>query len=216
MDRETEDGPLGDDPLDEPPPNDQASSSSLTGLTPTMLSVALQVEGDGQVEDAEKGPPKVELELQPPRPLVAPGATFEVQLVASAKVPVSHLPVTLVFDPRVLEVIHVQRGGFLGSAGQAKFMADSSSPGRIVLGASRVGQQPGVTGNGLVASLRFRALEAGQTSLSFEKGRALDKRLKPITPIGRAQAVVRVSGTAKRRDPAERPTRPDDSSLPPG
>jgi len=216
VDRETGDGPLGDDPLDEPPPNDQASSSSLTGLTPTMLSVALQVERDGQVEDAEKGPPKVELELQPPRPLVAPGATFEVQLVASAKVPVSHLPVTLVFDPRVLEVIHVQRGGFLGSAGQAKFMADSSSPGRIVLGASRVGQQPGVTGNGLVASLRFRALEAGQTSLSFEKGRALDKRLKPITPIGRAQAVVRVSGTAKRRDTAERPTRPDDSSPPPG
>ncbi|MGB5342867.1 MAG: secretin N-terminal domain-containing protein [Thermoanaerobaculia bacterium] len=216
VDRETGDGPLGDDPLDEPPPNDQASRSSLTGLTPTMLSVALQVEGDGQVEGAEKGPPKVELELQPPRPLVAPGAAFEVQLVASAKVPVSHLPVTLVFDPRVLEVIHVQRGGFLGSEGQARFMADSSSPGRIVLGASRVGQQPGVTGNGLVASLRFRALEAGQTSLSFEKGRALDKRLKPITPIGRAQAVVRVSGTAKRRDPAERPTRPDDSSPPPG
>ena len=94
-------------------------------------------------------------------------------------------------------------------------MADSSSPGRVVLGASRVGQKPGVTGNGVVASLRFRALETGQTNLSFEKGRALDQRLKPITPVGRAPAVVRVTGTARRRVPAERPTRPDDSSPPP-
>ena len=115
---------------------------------------------------------------------------------------VSHLPVTLTFDPRFLEVVQVQRGGFLGSSGQAKFMADSSTPGRVVLGASRVGQQPGVTGSGLVASLRFRALEAGQTTLDFEKGRALDKGLEPIKPVGKSQSVIRVSGTAKRRDPA--------------
>jgi hypothetical protein len=211
VDRETEGGPLGGDPLDQPPPNDLASAYSLTDLAPTMLSVALQVDSEGE---EEKAPPKVELELQPPRPLVAPGSTFEVQLMAKAKVPVSHLPVTLTFDPRFLEVVQVQRGGFLGSSGQAKFMADSSTPGRVVLGASRVGQQPGVTGSGLVASLRFRALEAGQTTLGFEKGRALDKGLKPIQPVGKSQAVVRVSGTAKRRDPAERPTRPDDSSPP--
>jgi general secretion pathway protein D len=211
VDRETQGGPLDTPPSDEPPPNDVASGSSPTGLGPTMLSVALQVEGEG--EEAES-PPKVELQLQPPRPLVAPGSTFEVQLIANAKVPVSHLPVTLTFDPRFLEVVHVQRGGFLGSSGQAKFMADSSTPGRVVLGASRVGQQPGVAGSGLVASLRFRALEAGQTTLGFEKGRALDKRLKPIHPVGKSQAVIRVSGTAKRRDPAERPTRPDDSSPP--
>jgi general secretion pathway protein D len=209
VDRETQGGPLDTPPSDEPPPNDVASGASLTGLTPTMLSVALQVEGE-----EEMAPPKVELQLQPPRPLVAPGSTFEVQLVAKAKVPVSHLPVTLTFDPRLLEVVQVQRGGFLGSSGQAKFMADSSTPGRVVLGASRVGQQSGVTGSGLVASLRFRALEAGQTTLDFEKGRALDKGLEPIKPVGKSQSVIRVSGTAKRRDPAERPTRPDDSSPP--
>ncbi len=215
LDRETEEGPLDRQPTDEPPPNDLAMGSSLTELTPTMLSVALQVESEGKAEEAKKVPPKVELKLQPPRPLVAPGATFEVQVLAKTKVPVSHLPVTLVFDPRVLEVIHVRRGGFLGSEGKAKFMADSSSPGRVVLGASRVGQQSGVTGSGLVASLRFRALEEGQTDLSFEKGKALDNKLKPITPVAKAKAVVRVSGSAKRRDPAERPTRPDDSSPPP-
>jgi hypothetical protein len=84
----------------------------------------------------------------------------------------------------------------------------------VVLGVSRVGRQPGVTGKGVVASIRFRALEAGQTALDFEKGKALDNRLKPITPVGRSKAVVRVSATAKRRDPAERPTRPDDFPPP--
>ncbi len=212
VDRETEGGPLSGDPLDEPPPNDQASKAFSTPLAPTMLTVALQVDSE---KTAEKGPPKVELELQPVRPLVAPGATFDVKLVVNARVPVSHLPVTLTFDPRVLEVVHVQRGGFLGSSGQAQFMADTSNPGRVVLGASRVGQRPGVTGTGLVANLRFRALEEGQTTVGFEKGRALDQRLKPINPVGRAVAVVRVSGTAKRRDAAERPSRPDDSSPPP-
>ncbi len=214
VDRETEGGPLDTSSSDEPPPNDVAMDSPLMELEPTLLSVALQVDGDVQLEKSEKTPPRVELQLLPARPLVAPGATFDVQLVVSSSVPVSHLPVTLVFDPRILEAIHVQRGGFLGSEGQAKFMADSSTPGRVVLGASRVGRQPGVTGKGVVASIRFRALEAGQTALDFEKGKALDNRLKPITPVGRSKAVIRVSGTAKLRDPAERPPRPDDFPPP--
>ena len=211
VDRETEGGPLDTPPSEEPPPNDLASAWSRTERASSKLSVALQVDGE-TVED--KAPPKVELKLQPPRPLVAPGATFDVELVASAKVPVSHLPVTLTFDPWVLEVVHVQPGGFLGSSSQAQFMADFSSPGRLVMGASRVGQQPGVTGSGLVASVRFRALEAGQTTVVFEKGRALDQRLKPVGPVGRSPAVIRVAGTARQRDPAERPTRPEDSSPP--
>ena len=213
LDRETQEGPLDTPPSDEPPPNDLASGPGFEQLEPTMLSVALQVEEGDQDESAETAPPKVELELQPQAPVVAPGATFEVQLVASTKVPVSHLPVTLVFDPRILEVVQVQRGGFLGSEGQAKFMSDFSTPGRVVMGASRVGQQPGVTGAGLVANVRFRALEVGQTTLRFEKGKVLDHRLKPINPVGRGQAVIRVSGTAKRRDRSERPTRPGEFGI---
>ena len=114
---------------------------------------------------------------------VVPGDTFRVLLMADAQRPLSHLPVSLDFDPDVLAVEAVETGSFLGSADEVQMLADSTTPGRLVIGASRLGDVPGVTGRGVLAEITLRAIAAGDTTLSFSDTRALDTLLRPLSPF---------------------------------
>ena len=111
--------------------------------------------------------------------------------VESAR-PVSHLPVTLRFDPRLLEVETVDQGGFLGPEKVAKILA-AARPGRMILGASRLGDVAGVSGTGVLATVRFRALAEGEAVVAFEKGKALDAELRPLRPLATRSARINIS-----------------------
>ncbi len=136
-----------------------------------------------------------------PRDLeVAPGEVFEVRLLASASRPLSHLPMTLQYDPEMFAVEAVEPGDFLGAGGEMQLLTDSTRPGRVVFGVSRLGQVPGVTGEGLVARVRMRALpavgEARSARLTFTESRALDPLLQPLSPFRAEGADVRVDPAA--------------------
>ena len=119
-------------------------------------------------------------------PAVARGERFVVKVQAEANRPVSHLPLTLSYDPAVLAVEKVERGGF---PAEAQILAGGSRPGEVVLGASRMGEVPAVTGRGTVARITFRALATGSASgpgttrIGFKKSQALDAALKPVVPV---------------------------------
>jgi general secretion pathway protein D len=148
----------------------------------------------------------VALRMTPAQVAVAPGASFEIALMARALSPVSHLPLTLRFDPEVLVVESVETGTFLGDPGAAEVLSDSSTPGRLVLGASRLGPVAGVAGEGVVARVVFRALAAGDGALRFEQAKALDATRAPLAVDARP-ATVEVDGDAVGPTP-ERPDRP--------
>lgn len=82
-------------------------------------------------------------------------------------------------------------------------MAEYSDPGYIVLGASRLGNRPGIEGKGIVAHLRFRALTAGRAVIKFHKSRVLDKDLAPIQPLQKKRAVIQVGAGEGRADPGD-------------
>jgi hypothetical protein len=71
---------------------------------------------------------------------------------------------------------------------EAQILADASHPGEVVLGASRMGEVPAVTGRGTVARITFRALSAGSTRIGFSRSEALDAELRPVSPV-RAQSL---------------------------
>ncbi len=125
----------------------------------------------------------VELSLLAEADAVEIGAVFEVRLVAEAGKPVSHLPITLSWDPARLELAEVRSGGFLGSASQAQVLTDASRPGRLVVGASRLGEAPGVAGGGVVAEISFRAVATGEAVVRFERAKALSAGLEPVGPV---------------------------------
>jgi hypothetical protein len=143
--------------------------------------------------------------MVPGKLTVGPGDTFEVRLQAEARQPVSHLPLTLSFDPKVLAVEKVEAGDFLGGAGEAKLMSDESRPGDLVIGASRLGKVAGVQGTGTVARITFRAVGAGSSELSCD-GKALDAALRPLA-VRTRPALIEVSGSAPRPNPSPSPGR---------
>ncbi len=147
--------------------------------------------------------PTVRLWLAPGKLTVTPGDTFEVRVQADAGLPVSHLPLSLSFDPAVLSVEAVDPGDFLGSASESQVLSDSGRPGALVIGASRLGQRPGITGAGTVARITFRAVAAGKTDLGFE-AKALDSGLHPV-PVRSRAAIIQVSGEG---GPQSRPVHP--------
>jgi general secretion pathway protein D len=115
-----------------------------------------------------------------------------VRIVAEAISPVSHLPITLEYDDSILSVEAVEAGDFLGSPGDAEVLSNHSQPGQIVIGASRLGDQEGVTGQGTVARVRFQAALEGSSSVRFAQSRALDADLDFIGPLLTDEAQVEV------------------------
>jgi len=164
-----------------------ASSSATPTATPAALPAA--------------NTPLVRLWLTPGKLTVSPGDTFEVRVQADAGLAVSHLPLSMSFDPAVLSVESVDPGEFLGPVGESQVLSDAGRPGALVIGASRLGQRPGVKGSGVVARITFRALAAGKANLSFE-AKALDAGLHPV-PLRSRAAIIQVNGEAA--DPQSRP-----------
>ena len=112
----------------------------------------------------------VTIRLKPSRRSIGVGDRFEVAIQVDAGQPVSHLPITLEYNDKRLQVLDVWGGDFLGSGRESQFLSEYSEPGRIVIGASRLGERPGVRGRGTVAYIRFRAIAEGRAPIRFEKG----------------------------------------------
>src|SRR5215203_1231540 len=121
-------------PTEPPPPEEDVPPAGLVsqGTASGTASLAVRAAnhapstgpggsaGSSVVAAAASSRPAVRLWLSPGKLTVAPGETFEVRVQAEAGQPVSHLPLSLSFDPAVLAVEKVEAGDFLGGAAQAQ------------------------------------------------------------------------------------------------
>lgn len=190
-------------PEEQPPAGlvSQGTASGTASLAVPVRTASLKEAGTAAtVAAAASSTAAVRLWLVPGKLTVSPGDTFEVRVQAEAGQPVSHLPLSVLFDPKVLAVDKVEAGDFLGGSGEAKVMSDLSRPGDLVIGASRLGKVPGVKGTGTVARITFRALAAGSSELGLD-GKALDASLRAVAVRSRP-ALVEVSGAGARPAPA--------------
>ena len=153
--------------------------------------------------EVEEAP--VVLRLSPAAVKVEAQDTFDVKLRVASREEIAHVPVTLAYDPQVIEFTGAINGGFLGQ--QAQVLSDASEPGRLIVGASRLGDVGGVQGDGDVVSLQFRALADGETALRFEKVEVLDDRLSKVRTTFRDTLVIVGEGSAGG-GASPRPSRP--------
>jgi general secretion pathway protein D len=178
----------GDEGVEEEPPADQASVAPRT-LLGGNLRTERSAESAGATLKAKKTPAPVQVWLAPRNLKVNPGESFVVKVQASADRPISHLPLSLSYDPAALVVEQVERGTF---PAEAQILADASRPGEVVLGASRMGEVPGVTGQGTVAWITFRAIRSGSTRIGFSGSKAMDAELSPVVPVRSRPIDIRV------------------------
>ncbi|HRD92259.1 MAG TPA: secretin N-terminal domain-containing protein [Accumulibacter sp.] len=95
------------------------------------------------------------------------GDTLALQLVMQADRPVVSLPLAIGFDPRVLQVVDVSEGGFLGQGGaQTSFTYRVDPGGQVLMTATRSGAG-GATAPDVVATVNFRAVAPGASRIEL-------------------------------------------------
>jgi general secretion pathway protein D len=183
----------------EPPPPSASifstpnASPSSTLVNPRAVLGSFRTERSAEAGggEAKRRPAAVRVWLEPV-PGAAADGEIQVAVQAEAVRGVSHLPLTLTYDPALLAFESVAPGEFLGGPGAAEVLAHSSHPGELVLGASRLGDLPAVTGDGTVARLTFRVLARGTAKIGFASAQALDGALRPVLPLRTTVATVEV------------------------
>ncbi len=102
------------------------------------------------------------------------------------------VPLQLRFDPRVLALVNVDSGDLLSKDGQPVALVHrDEGNGTVTVSAARPPQTPGVNGAGVVCTLTFKALAAGDSPISLVKIGA--KNSKGVSlPAQGSQGVVHV------------------------
>jgi general secretion pathway protein D len=132
-------------------------------------------------------------QFDPPNITQPQGSTFTVNVTMTGAQNVYAVPIQLLYDPRMLQLVNVSNGGFLGQDGQAVALVhrDDAASGTLQMSATRPPGSGGISGSGTVFTLTFAAKAAGRSSISINQGGAKDPSMQPIQVAG-AQAVVTV------------------------
>ncbi len=119
----------------------------------------------------------VSVSVVPPQLNQTVGATFQVALTVSNANDLYSVPMEMHFDPKILSLVNVDVGELLGRDGQAPALVHrDDGAGNVTLTASRPPSAAGVTGQGTVATLTFRALASGDSPLTLTRVGAKDSR----------------------------------------
>lgn len=119
------------------------------------------------------GQPAALVTLQPPASAPASGSTFTTDVTISGAQAVLGFQFDLNFDPAMLAVQSIELGPWLGSAGRSARPLGpdtrAAAEGRVVFGGFTLGDQPGASGDGLLATITWQALKDGESQVSLAK-----------------------------------------------
>lgn len=110
--------------------------------------------------------PEASLALSPSAGTFTAGENFEVQIVLQAEdtITTDGVDVTISFDPQKLEVLDVSSLGFYP---QRLLNTVDSEAGAIRLALANTPNQEKIKGGGVVATITFQTLQAGETEVIF-------------------------------------------------
>ena len=131
--------------------------------------------------------------FDPPTLEQAVGSTFTVNVNLAGGQNVFSVPVQVMYNPRVLQLVNVSNGTLLSQDGQTVALVnrDDSMAGILQLTASRPPGSPGINGDGSVFTLTFQARAPGQATLSINRAVVKNAAMQS-TPAGGSQAIVTV------------------------
>ncbi len=122
------------------------------------------------------------------------GSTFQASVLVSSARDLFTVPLQLQFNPAMLELVNVDSGPFLGSDGQAISITHrDDGKGMVTISTSRPPNTPGVSGQGSLCTLTFKAIAPGDSNLALIQVGARDSAMAsiPATAAG-PQSVVHV------------------------
>jgi general secretion pathway protein D len=104
------------------------------------------------------------------------GSTFQVAVMLTGGQDIYSVPMQLQFDPRVLQLVNVDAGDFLSKDGQPATIAHRlDSNGLVTISTTRPPNTKGVSGNGQICTITFKAAAPGDSTISFVRAGASAK-----------------------------------------
>jgi hypothetical protein len=88
--------------------------------------------------------------------------------------------------------VAIEPGDFLGGSDAADVVADLTTPGEVVLGASRRADRAPVAGRGRLALVTLRALADGDAELVIRAHRVMTASLAPVAGVETRRAEIEV------------------------
>ncbi len=121
------------------------------------------------------------------------GTTFTVNVNLAGGQNVYAVPVQVMYNPRVLQLLNVSNGPLLSKDGQTVALVDrdDSMAGILQLDASRPPGSGGISGDGAVFTLTFQARAPGQATLSINRAAVKNASMQNV-PASGSQAIVTV------------------------
>jgi general secretion pathway protein D len=153
---------------------------------------ALPTPAQPQAEPPTPPSSPISMTVAPPAGNQAVGSTFQVSITATNARDLYAVPLQLQFNPAVLQLVNVDAGDLLSRDGQAvSIVHRDEGNGLVTISTSRPPNVAGVTGQGSVATLTFKAVAAGDSNLSLVKVGARSSTQANLPAVG-SQAVVHV------------------------
>ncbi len=110
--------------------------------------------------------------------------TVEVRIKNASNV--GSVPFYIDYDPGIIQAVEAVEGGFLKQGGASTsfmFFPDDTLSGNAILGYSRLGQERGADGSGVLAIMKFKALNVGESHISFSNNFVKDPSSKDLPAI---------------------------------
>jgi general secretion pathway protein D len=171
-----------------PQPNGQAPPNVSVTPPGAVPQVQQQVQPQGTLQAGN-----AVLSFEPASTNQAVNATFVVNVSMANAANVYSVPSQVSYDPKILQLVNVSNGGFLGKDGQpvALVHRDDASTGTLQVTATRPPGSGGISGQGPVFSLTFMAKAPGQATISVSRAGARDPSMQAI-PVAGGQAMITV------------------------
>jgi general secretion pathway protein D len=133
----------------------------------------------------------VNFTVVPPSSNQAVGSTFQVAVLLGNGHDIYSVPLQMKFNPAVLQLVNVDSGDYLSRDGQTVSLVHREDNGLVAISTTRPPNAPGVTGQGSLCTLTFKAIAAGDSDLTLVKVGALNSAQANLPAVG-SQAVVHV------------------------
>jgi general secretion pathway protein D len=120
----------------------------------------------------------------------AVGSTFQVAIVAANAHDLYSVPLQVQFDPKLVSLVNVDSGDLLTrDMHEISLLHRDEGNGAVTISASRLPGATGVTGQGTVCTLTFKALGPGDATIALSRTGAKDSKQNNVPTVG-IQGVV--------------------------
>lgn len=177
-----------------PAPTGPATSAAnaAEAMVQQMQKQALPLTPPTPTDGAPASGPPVSFSVVPPASAPTVGSTFQVAVMLGNGRDVYSVPLQMQFNPKVLQLVNVDTGNFLGRDGQAVALVHrDDGNGLVTISSSRPPNVAGVSGQGSLCTLTFKAVAAGDSNLALVKVGARNSAQANLPAVG-SQAVVHV------------------------